>query len=85
MISQTSGVLVFGVLLIIVAIIIVGFFIIGLTRRTNRRRQTDEIEGKGNIPRDPTVNKRADDVEDTIGNFSRSVSGKQDTDRNTRT
>ncbi len=85
MVSQSSGVLVFGVVLIIAAVIAVGFFIVGLTRRTNQRRQTDEVAGKGNIPRDPTVNKRADDVEDTTGNFSRTVSEKQDTNRNART
>ena len=85
MVSQSSGVLIFGVLLIIVAIVVVGFFIVGLTRRTNQRRQTDEIAGKGNIPRDPTVSRRADDVEDTEGNFSRTVAEKQDTNKNART
>lgn len=85
MVSQSSGVLVFGVVLIIAAVIAVGFFIVGLTRRTNQRRQTDEVAGKNSIPRDPTVNKRADDVEDTTGNFSRTVSEKQDTNRNART
>ncbi len=85
MLSQSSGILVFGGLLVIVAIVVIGFFVIGLSRRTNQRRQTNEIAGKGNIPRDPTVSKRADDVEDTEGNFSRTVAEKQDTDRNART
>ena len=82
---QATGVLVFGVILIIVAIVIVGFFVVGLTRRTNQRNTTGEIEGKGNIPRDPTVSRRADDVEDTTGNFSRTVAEKQDINRNART
>ena len=84
MVSQSSGVLIFGVLLIIVAIVVVGFFVVGLTRRTNQRRQTDATVGKGNIPRDPTVSRRADDVEDTEGNFSRTVTEKQDTNKNAR-
>lgn len=84
MVSQSSGVLVFGVLLIIVAIVIVGFFVIGLTRRTNQRRQTDEIAGKSNIPRDPTISRHADDVEDSAGNFSHTVAEKQDTNKNAR-
>ncbi len=83
--SQSTGVLIFGVILIIVAIVIVGFFVIGLSRRTNQRRQTDTLAGKGNISRDPTVSRRADDVEDSVGNFSRSVSDPQDTNRNART
>ena len=82
---QSTGVLVFGGLLVIVAIVIIGFFAIGLSRRTNQRRQTNETVGKRNIPHDPTVSRRADDVEDTEGNFSRTVTGKQDTDRNART
>jgi hypothetical protein len=84
LVSQTSGILVFGVILIIVAIVIVGFFIVGLSRRTNVRRQTDEIAGKNNIPRDPTVGKHADNVEDSTGNFSRTVAEKQDINRNAR-
>lgn len=84
MVSQSSGILIFGVLLVIVAIVIVGFFVVGLTRRTNQRRQTDAVIGKGNIPRDPTVSRRADDVEDTEGNFSRTAAEKQDTNRNAR-
>ena len=83
--SQSTGVLVFGGLLVIVAIVIIGFFAIGLSRRTNQRRQTDATVGKRIIPHDPTVSRRADDVEDTEGNFSRTVTGKQDTDRNART
>ena len=85
MVSQSSGVLVFGVILIIVAIVVVGFFVVGLSRRTNLRHQTDEISGERNIPRDPTVSKRADDVEDTEGNFSRTATDKQDTNKNART
>ena len=85
MLSQSSGVLIFGVVLIVAAVIAVGFFIVGLTRRTNQRHQTDGIAGKGNIPRDPTISRRADDVEDTEGNFSRTVAEKQDTNRNART
>jgi len=85
LISQSTGVLVFGGLLVIVAIVAIGFFAIGLSRSTNQRRQTNEIAGKRNIPRDPTVSKRADDVEDTEGNFSRTVAEKQDTNRNART
>ena len=85
MVSQSSGILVFGVVLIVAAVIAVGFFVVGLTRRTNQRRQTDEVTGKSSIPRDLTVSKRADDVEDTTGNFSRTVSEKQDTNRNART
>ncbi|GAC1398354.1 MAG: hypothetical protein NVS4B12_25910 [Ktedonobacteraceae bacterium] len=83
--SQSTGVLVFGGLLIILAIIAVGIFVVGLMRRTNLRRQTDEIAGKGSIPRDPTVSKTANDVEDSTGNFSRTVADKQDINRNTRT
>ena len=85
MVSQTSGVLVFGVVLIIAAIIAVSFFVVGLSRRTNQRHQTDEISGERNIPRDPTASKRVDDIEDTTGNFSRSVSDKQDINKNART
>ncbi|GAC1429969.1 MAG: hypothetical protein PVS3B3_00480 [Ktedonobacteraceae bacterium] len=85
MVTQSSGILIFGVLLIIVAIIIVGFFIVGLTRRTNQRRQTDEIAGKGNLPRDPTASRRVEDIEDTSGNFSRTIADKQDKNKNERT
>ncbi len=85
MVSQSTGVLIFGGLLVIVAIVIIGFFAVGLSRRTNQRRQTDEIAGKGSIPRDPTVSSHADDIEDSTGNFSRTVADKQDTRRNTRT
>lgn len=79
LVSQSTGVLIFGGLLIILAVIIVGFFIVGLTRRSNQRRQTDTIAGKGSIPRDSTVSRRADNVEDSTGNFSRTVDDKQDT------
>lgn len=82
MVNQSSGILVFAGILVILAIIAVGIFAIGLTRRTNQRRQTDATIGKGNIPRDPTISKRADDVEDTVGNFSRTVTDKQDTSNN---
>ncbi len=82
---QSTGVLVFGIILVIVAIVIVGFFVVGLTRRTNQRNSTGEVAGKGNIPRDPTVSRSANDVEDTTGNFSRSVAEKQDTNPNART
>ena len=83
--SQSTGILVFGVVLIVAAIVAVGFFVVGLTRRTNQRNQTDALAGKGNIPRDPTVSRRADDVEDSVGNFSRSVTETQDTNKNART
>lgn len=83
--SQSTGVLIFGIILIIVAVVIVGFFVVGLTRRTNQRSQANELGGAGNVPRDPTVSKRANDVEDTTGNFTRSVTDTQDTNRNART
>ena len=83
MVTQSSGVLIFGGLLVVLAIIIIGFFAIGLSRRTNQRRQTNEIAGKGNIPRDPTASSRAEDIEDSTGNFSRTVADKQDTRMNT--
>ncbi len=85
MVSQSTGVLIFGGLLIVIAVIIVAFFIVGLTRRTNQRRETDTIAGKGSIPRDPSVSRRADNVEDSTGNFSRTVDDKQDTNRNSGT
>ncbi len=84
MVTQSTGILVFAGLLIILAVIAVGVFAVSLTRRTNQRRQSDAIIGKGNIPRDPTVSKRADEVEDTVGNFSRTVTEKQDTGNNPR-
>ena len=85
MLSQSTGVLVFGGLLIIVAIIVIGFFAIGLSRRTNQRRRTDTTVGEGNIPRDPDVGGRTDNAADVAGNFDRTVPGKQDTNKNART
>ena len=79
--TQTTGILVFAGVLIIIAIVAVVIFAILLTRRTNQRRQTDAVIGKGSIPRDPTISKQANDVEDAQGNFSRSVAEKQDTKR----
>lgn len=80
--DQSTGILVFGGLLIILAIIAIGIFVVGSMRRTNQRRQTDEIAGKGSIPRDPTVSRTANDVEDSTGNFSRTVADQQDINRN---
>ncbi len=79
--SITMEFLVFGGLLIILAIIAVGIFAIGFSRRTIRRRQSDELAGKGRIPRDPTISSRANNVEDAGGNFTHSVSDTQDTKR----
>jgi len=79
MLTQISGVLVFAGILIIIAIVAAIIFAVLLTRRTNRRHQSSAVAGEGNIRRDPTISRKANDVEDTEGNFSRSVSKKQDT------
>ena len=85
MLTQTTGILVFGGLLVIIAIVAIIIFAVLSTRRTNQRNQSSTVAGEGNIRRDPTISKKANDVEDTEGNFSRSVGEKQDTKSNTKT
>ena len=83
MVSQSSGILIFGVILIVVAVVIVGVFVVGLTRRTNRRPESGTVASERNIPRDRTMSSRPEDVQDTEGNFTRSAT--EDTNRNSRT
>jgi len=82
MLTQTTGILVFGGLLVIIAIVALISFGVLSTRRTNQRHQSSTVANESNIPRDPTISRKANDVEDTEGNFSRSVAQKQDTKSN---
>ena len=83
MVSQSSGIVIFGVILIVVAVVIVGVFVVGLTRRTNRRSESGTVASERSIPRDPTMSNHPEDVQDTEGNFTRSAT--EDTNRNSRT
>ena len=73
---------IFGGLLIVLAVIFLVFAAVGMTRRTNVRRETDEVAGRRNIQRDPTINKRGEDVEDSVGNFTRTTPNEQGSNRN---
>jgi hypothetical protein len=75
---MAGGFWIYGGALIVIAVILVIIFAIGLTRSTNVRRRATEVSQTPNVPHDPTISKRADDVEDTEGNFTRSTPFKQD-------
>ena len=79
MLNQSNGILVFGGLLVIIAIVAVVIFLVLSSRRVNQRNQSSNVAGESNIRRDPTISKKANEVEDTEGNFSRSVGERQDT------
>ncbi len=64
---------IYGGLLIALAIIVLIIAGVGMTRNVNKRRATNEVAGEKSIPRDPTRNTREEDIEDTTGDFSRSV------------
>ena len=75
-----GGFWIYGAVLIVIAVVLVIIFAVGLSRASNVRHRTSEVEGS-NIPRDPTDSKAAEPVADTGatgGNYSRSVPYKQD-------
>jgi len=76
---------IFGGLLILLAIIFIAIAVVGMTRNENKRRSTNDVVGEPNIPRDPTRNTSERDIEDTTGDFSRSVGDIPQNPRNSST